>query len=153
MRRRTTLAAYLNGPVGSSKDTSITRSSSLGPAATKTCIPCSCSNSEIIALGTAASSIRNLRQLDKQLRDGRLGFGSRWAIHPAQVPVINQVFTPTPEQLEAARRLVERFDGALDQGVGVGVDEDGKMVDEAVVRAARRILARARRTAEKSGLL
>jgi citrate lyase subunit beta/citryl-CoA lyase len=81
----------------------------------------------------------------------RLGFGSRWAIHPAQVPVINQVFMPTPEQLEAARRLVERFDGALDQGVGVGVDEDGKMVDEAVVRAARRILARARRTAEKSG--
>jgi citrate lyase beta subunit len=49
--------------------------------------------------------------------------------------------------------LVERFDGTLDQGVGVGVDEDGKMVDEAVVRAARRILARARRTAEKSGLL
>ena len=83
----------------------------------------------------------------------RLGFGSRWAIHPAQVPVINQAFTPTPEQLEAARRLVERYDGALDQGVGVCVDEDGQMVDEAVVRAARRILARARSTAEKSGLL
>jgi citrate lyase subunit beta/citryl-CoA lyase len=83
----------------------------------------------------------------------RVGFGSRWAIHPAQVPVINQAFTPTPEQLEAARRLVERYDGAVDQGVGVCVDEDGNMVDEAVVRAARRILARARRTAEKSGLV
>jgi putative restriction endonuclease len=35
----------------------------------------------------------------------RIGFGSRWAIHPAQVPVINQAFTPTPEQLEAAQRL------------------------------------------------
>src|SRR6266545_7642349 len=84
----------------------------------------------------------------------RVRFGSRWAIHPAaQVPVINQAFMPTPEQVEAARRLVERYDGALDQGVGVCVDEDGNMVDEAVARAARRILARARRTAEKSGLL
>ncbi len=82
----------------------------------------------------------------------RVGFGSRWAIHPAQVPVINQTFTPSPEQVEAARRLVERYDGALDQGVGVCVDEDGHMVDEAVVRAARRTLARARRTGEKSGL-
>jgi citrate lyase beta subunit len=64
-----------------------------------------------------------------------------------------QAIMPTPEQLEAARRLVERYDGGLDQGVGVYVDEDGQMVDEAVVRGARRILARARRTAEKSGLL
>jgi len=82
----------------------------------------------------------------------RVGFGSRWAIHPAQVAVINQAFMPTPEQLEAARRLVERYDGALDQGVGVCVDEDGQMLDEAVVRAARRVLARARRPAEKSRL-
>ena len=82
----------------------------------------------------------------------RVGFGSRWAIHPAQVPVINQTFTPSPEQIKAARRLVERYDDALDQGVGVCVDEGGHMVDEAVVRAARRTLARARRTGEKSGL-
>jgi len=38
----------------------------------------------------------------------RVGFGSRWAIHPAQVPV-SQAFIPTPEQVEAARRLVERM--------------------------------------------
>jgi citrate lyase subunit beta/citryl-CoA lyase len=82
----------------------------------------------------------------------RLGFGSRWAIHPNQVPVINQAFTPTPEQLEAARRLVERHDRGLHQGIGVGVDENGHMVDEAVVRAARRILARARQTPEQTGL-
>jgi citrate lyase subunit beta/citryl-CoA lyase len=73
----------------------------------------------------------------------RVGFGSRWAIHPAQVAVINQSFTPTAEQLETARRLVERYDAARDQDVGVVVDEDGRMVDAAVVRAARRTLARA----------
>jgi citrate lyase subunit beta / citryl-CoA lyase len=104
-------------------------------------------------IGPISTDFRDLDALQSSTEAlRRLGFGSRWAIHPAQVPVINQIFTPTPEQLEAARRLVERFDGALDQGVGVGVDEDGRMVDEAVVRAARRILARARRTAEKSGL-
>jgi citrate lyase subunit beta / citryl-CoA lyase len=104
-------------------------------------------------IGPLSTDFRDLDALQSStaaLR--RLGFGSRWAIHPAQVPVINQAFLPTPEQLEAARRLVERYDGALDQGVGVCVDEDGQMVDEAVVRAARRLLARARRLAERSSL-
>jgi citrate lyase subunit beta / citryl-CoA lyase len=104
-------------------------------------------------IGPVSTDFRDLVALRRStLALHRVGFGSRWAIHPAQVPVINQSFTPTPEQLEAARRLVERYDGALERGVGVGVDEDGQMVDEAVVRAARRTLARARRTAEQSGL-
>jgi citrate lyase subunit beta/citryl-CoA lyase len=104
-------------------------------------------------IGPVSTDFRDLTALRRStdaLR--RVGFGSRWAIHPAQVPVINQMFTPSPVEVEAARRLVERYDGALDHGVGVCVDEDGHMVDEAVVRAARRTLARARRTAEKSGL-
>jgi citrate lyase subunit beta/citryl-CoA lyase len=103
-------------------------------------------------IGPLSTDFRDLDALQSStaaLR--RLGFGSRWAIHPAQVPVINQAFLPTLEQLEAARRLVERYDDALDQGVGVGVDEDGRMVDEAVVRAARQLLARAR-PAEQSRL-
>jgi citrate lyase subunit beta/citryl-CoA lyase len=106
-------------------------------------------------IGPVSTDFRDLdllRHSTDALR--RLGFGSRWAIHPAQVPVINQIFTPSADQVEAARRLVEHYDGALDQGVGVCVDEDGRMVDEAVVRMARRVLARARHTAaEKSGLV
>jgi citrate lyase subunit beta / citryl-CoA lyase len=104
-------------------------------------------------VGPVSTDFRDLAALQRSTEAlRRVGFGSRWAIHPAQVPVINETFTPTPEQLEAARRLVERYDRALDEGVGVCVGEDGQMVDEAVVRAARRILARARRTAEQSGL-
>jgi citrate lyase subunit beta / citryl-CoA lyase len=104
-------------------------------------------------IGPVSTDFRDLTALRRStdaLR--RIGFGSRWAIHPAQVPVINRTFTPSPEQVEAAQRLVERYDGALDQGVGVCVDEDGRMVDEAVIRAARRTLARARHTVEKSSL-
>jgi citrate lyase subunit beta/citryl-CoA lyase len=105
-------------------------------------------------IGPVSTDFRDLAALRRSTEGlRRVGFGGRWAIHPAQVPVINQTFTPTPEQLEAARRLVERYDGALERGVGVCVDEDGQMVDEAVVRAARRTLARARLAAEKSSLL
>jgi citrate lyase subunit beta / citryl-CoA lyase len=105
-------------------------------------------------IGPVSTDFRDLDALQLSTAGlRRLGFASRWAIHPAQVPVINQAFLPTPEQLEAAGRLVERYDGALDQGVGVCVDEDGQMVDEAVVRAARRILARARRATEQTGLI
>lgn len=70
----------------------------------------------------------------------RMGFGARAAIHPAQVPVINEVFTPTDEQIASARRLLERFDTA---GGGVTTDENGRMIDEAIVRSARRVVARA----------
>lgn len=72
----------------------------------------------------------------------RLGFGGRSAIHPAQVSVINKVFTPTPEEMETARLLVEQHEKSLSEGKGAYVGTDGRMVDEAVVRAARRTIAK-----------
>lgn len=73
----------------------------------------------------------------------RLGFGSRPAIHPAQVQVINEAFTPTAQQLADAQELIEAFDRALAAGAGAAAT-DGVMFDEAVVRQARRVLDRAR---------
>ena len=70
----------------------------------------------------------------------RLGFVGRACIHPAQVAVVNEVFTPSAEQVEKATALLARFDGAD----AVGVDDDGHFVDEAVLRQARLVLARAR---------
>lgn len=66
-----------------------------------------------------------------------MGFGGRSVIHPAQVSIVNEVFTPTPEELSAARRVLEQFERA---GRGVCVDDEGRMIDEAVVRAARRLV-------------
>ncbi len=77
----------------------------------------------------------------------RLGFRGRTAIHPAQVPVINDVFSPGPEEVEAARRLVAAFEDAERRGTGVVTDDSGRMVDVAVVRSARDVLARAERSA------
>jgi citrate lyase subunit beta/citryl-CoA lyase len=68
----------------------------------------------------------------------RMGFGARAAIHPAQVGVINEMFTPTSEEVEEARRLLARFEAG---GRGATTDDDGRMIDEAFVRSARRILS------------
>jgi len=88
--------------------------------------------------GPVWTAIRDLDGLRKStLHLKRCGFSSRSAIHPAQVPVINEVFTPSQEELETARLLVDTYDQALAEGRGAILDDQGKMVDEAVVRRAR----------------
>ncbi len=71
----------------------------------------------------------------------RMGFRGRTAIHPAQLPVIHEVFTPNEDEILAAEDLVSRFETAR---AGVVTDAAGKMVDRAVVRSAREILGRSR---------
>ncbi|MFD3482913.1 HpcH/HpaI aldolase/citrate lyase family protein [Streptomyces sp. NPDC058665] len=68
----------------------------------------------------------------------RLGFRGRTCVHPAQLPVIHEVFTPTPTELADARDLVDRFDSAAG---GAMLDEGGRLIDEAIVRRARRLLS------------
>lgn len=87
---------------------------------------------------TDFADLAGLRDFTLSLRRG--GFASGTAIHPAQVSVINEVFTPTTEELAQARDLVERYDKALAEGLGVITDGQGKMVDEAVVRRSRYLL-------------
>jgi citrate lyase subunit beta/citryl-CoA lyase len=65
------------------------------------------------------------------------GFGARQAIHPNQVDIINHAMSPTPEELERAASLIELANRA---GGGVCTDENGRMIDEAVLRSARRLL-------------
>lgn len=87
----------------------------------------------------------NFTDLDALRRSTRelaaMGYLGRACIHPAQIAVVNDVFTPDPSSVGKARALVQRFDAALAAGRGVILGEDGRMVDEAVVRQARRLLA------------
>jgi citrate lyase subunit beta/citryl-CoA lyase len=71
----------------------------------------------------------------------RDGFTARMAIHPSQVAVINEVFTPSPEAIAEARKVVDAFREAGDPGV---LAIDGKMVDRPHLRLAERILERAK---------
>jgi citrate lyase subunit beta/citryl-CoA lyase len=78
-------------------------------------------------------------------RLARMGHTSRACIHPAQVPVVHEVVTPTPHARARAQRVVTAFEAAVASGAGVLVGEDGRLVDEAVVRQARRVLNTATR--------
>ncbi len=68
-----------------------------------------------------------------------MGFRGRTALHPKQVPIINAALTPSDEDVARAERLLALYD--LSAG-GPTVDDNGRFVDEAVVRGAREILAR-----------
>lgn len=70
----------------------------------------------------------------------RLGYGSRACIHPAQVAIVNEVFTPSIAELERARKLVEASERAEAEGSGVWRDVSGRMADLASARASRRLL-------------
>lgn len=71
-----------------------------------------------------------------------LGFDGKWAIHPSQVPIANEVFSPTPEEVDAARRSVEEYRAAEARGVGA-IGSDGRLVDAAHMRLAANILHKA----------
>ncbi len=97
-------------------------------------------------IGPTSLDFRDLDQLRETT--GRLadaGFRARSAIHPAQIPVINDVFTPSQAEVEQARRLLSSLDDSAALGRAVVVDEGGRMVDAAVVRSARDVIARTNR--------
>jgi len=72
----------------------------------------------------------------------QLGFQGKCCIHPRQVQQVNQVFSPSAEQVEYARRVVELFDQAELDGKA-SVMMDGKMLDYPIVEKERRLLKRA----------
>lgn len=74
----------------------------------------------------------------------RLGYRGRSCIHPAQIAIVNDVFTPSAQEVTHAREIVAGYEAALAAGSGVFVDASGRMADAAVVRAARLVLAMAR---------
>ena len=77
-----------------------------------------------------------------------LGFVGKWAIHPSQIPLANEIFGPTEEAVAHARRLLEALEQGAREGKGA-VTLDGKMIDIAHERQAKRILAQAERIAAR----
>ena len=68
-------------------------------------------------------------------------------IHPSRGEVVNQIFTPTREEVDHARRVIEAFEAAREAGKGAS-QLDGELVENLHVEIARRILM----IAEKAGL-
>jgi len=70
----------------------------------------------------------------------RLGYRGRTVIHPEQVAVANRIYAPTTAQLASAQAVIDAYAKASAQGRGT-VAVDGRLVDVAMVRAARRLIA------------
>jgi citrate lyase subunit beta/citryl-CoA lyase len=96
------------------------------------------------AIDTVYVDFRNESGLRRECEEARRdGYTGKMAIHPAQVPVINEVFTPTPQAVARARAIVAAF--ATQPGTGV-VGVDGVMYDRPHLERAKRALARAKDT-------
>jgi citrate lyase subunit beta/citryl-CoA lyase len=102
-------------------------------------------------LGAVAAGVAPIDSVFTNFRDAeglraeaiaarRDGFSAKMAIHPAQVTVINEVFTPTPEAVARARAIIAAFEAAPGAGV---IGFDGEMLDRPHLLRAERILARA----------
>ena len=96
----------------------------------------------------------NIKDLDGLRRECELarslGYTGKAAIHPAQIPVINDAFTPSPDEVEHQRHVLQLFSEALERGDGA-LAVDGVMVDYASARRAEAILARAEAAERSTG--
>ncbi len=93
----------------------------------------------VTGLWTHINDLAGLRCFAEQNRS--LGYEGMMAIHPSHVPVINEAFSPTPEELARYARLVAAVEQAQANGRGT-VSFEGEMVDEAMATTARHVLHR-----------
>ena len=75
----------------------------------------------------------------------QFGYTAKQAIHPSQIAAIHQVFTPTPDEVAWAQRVISAYDEAVAGGAGA-INLDGKLIDVPMVARARRVLERAGET-------
>ncbi|MGZ8154380.1 MAG: HpcH/HpaI aldolase/citrate lyase family protein [Burkholderiales bacterium] len=95
----------------------------------------------------------NVKDLEGFKRDTmlskRLGFRGRTVIHPSQIDAANEIYTPSAREIDYATRVVQAFDEAVARGIG-SITVDGKLVDVAMAKTARRVLDLVASIAERS---
>ena len=97
----------------------------------------------VAAIDTVFLDVRDERAFREDAALGmRLGFEGKLCIHPAQVKIVNDLLTPTPEQIAYARRVIEAWERARAEGRGVFA-LDGRMVDAPLVALQQGVLDRA----------
>jgi len=88
----------------------------------------------------------NFRNADGYTKEAErsliLGMVGKWAIHPSQVELAQNVFSPRPEAVADARRQKAAYEEALAQGLGA-INVDGVMVDAASIRIVENLIDRA----------
>jgi len=95
------------------------------------------------AVDQIVADFRDDNRYIHEAEEGRaLGYRGKLCIHPAQVPLAHEVFTPSPAAVDHARRLLAAYEEAATRGEAT-IAFDGEMVDEPMARRARAVLAAA----------
>ena len=103
----------------------------------------------VLALDTPWVDFKDEAGLIRDTNQARLlGFKGRFCIHPRQIEAVNRVFTPSPQEIEQARKTVAAYDAAAAQGKGA-IQYEGQMVDIAGVERLRKFLTLADEMAKK----
>jgi citrate lyase beta subunit len=98
----------------------------------------------LAAIDGPYAAIRDLDGLrDAAMRSRLLGCDGKWALHPDQIAVVNEVFSPSEDELARARAVVDALQGAGEDGRGV-LALAGEMIDEATRKSAKDLIARGR---------
>jgi citrate lyase beta subunit len=103
-----------------------------------------CAAYALQAIDMVSVDFKDLESLRREARFGaQLGYAGKQVIHPSQVALVQEAFTPDEAAIASARRLVEAFDAHQAQGSGAFA-LDGRMIDMPLVKAAKGVLERAR---------
>jgi malyl-CoA/(S)-citramalyl-CoA lyase len=81
-------------------------------------------------------------------RGAALGIEGKWAIHPSQIALANEVFTPPDAEVSRARRILDALEAAARDGKGAA-QLDGKMIDAASARMAENVVRMAEAIGKK----
>ncbi len=103
-----------------------------------------CAANDLQALDIVTIDYKDLEALKIESQFGvGLGFSGKQIIHPNQVSVVQEAFTPSDESIAYARRIVETFEVSQKEGKGA-YSLDGKMIDMPLLKNAQKVLARAK---------
>lgn len=92
-------------------------------------------------LDQVVTDFRDDERFTRETAEARaMGYAGKLCIHPGQVEIANRGFTPSPEEVERAGRLLAAYEDATAAGLAA-IDFEGQMVDEPLAAQARRIIA------------
>ena len=94
------------------------------------------------AIDTVFTDIHNLEGLKQEGQFARqMGYTGKMVIHPQQVEIIQQIFSPTTAEIAQAQEIITAYQAHLAKGEGVFV-LNGRMIDQPIIQAAQQLLAR-----------
>ncbi|VGQ18065.1 citrate lyase beta chain / citryl-CoA lyase subunit [Streptococcus pyogenes] len=95
----------------------------------------------IAAIDTVYSDVNNTEGFQNEVRMiKQLGFDGKSVINPRQIPLVNEIYTPTKKEIDHAKQVIWEIREAESKGSGV-ISLNGKMVDKPIVERAERVIA------------